>query len=230
MPCPGLEGTSYIVSAVSEHFEGYWPLALWEFVMDPKQRWCPTWIVRNYEVHNKVIHGLPQLSARPAPRPTDSTADPDEAAIERFPHANAYRVKFKFGRSGEPNADEPADPDDPAENLADDDRWTEANRTGWQIHSSLGPNVRPEGRLLHVSPLEATVNPPDIDYGVNEFGVRINAVRRVWDSLQEAFHQYCDESLHRATLGDDYQQLFVEIVMIHVHELTQLILKRETPP
>ena len=40
MPCPGLKGTSYIVKAVSEHFENCWPLALWRFVMDPKQRWC----------------------------------------------------------------------------------------------------------------------------------------------------------------------------------------------
>ena len=42
MPCPSLEGTSYIVKAVSGHFEDCWPLALWKFVMDPKQRWCPT--------------------------------------------------------------------------------------------------------------------------------------------------------------------------------------------
>ena len=63
MQCPGLEGTSYIVNAVSEHFGDSWPLALWKLVMDPKERWGPTWIVRNYEVHKNVIHGLPQLSA-----------------------------------------------------------------------------------------------------------------------------------------------------------------------
>ena len=121
MPCPGLEGTSYIVKAVTEHFEDCWPLALWKFVMDPKQRWCPTWIVRNYEVLNNVIHGLPQLSAQPAPCPTSATVDPDKNALERLPHAAAFNAKFNFApdtRSGEPKADEPVDADNPAETLA----------------------------------------------------------------------------------------------------------------
>jgi hypothetical protein len=71
--------------------------------------------------------------------------------------------------------------------------------------------------------LEATVNPPDFNYSVNEFDVRIDAARRVWEKMQDASHQYCDESLQRATLGDDHQQLFVEIVLTHVRELTQNI-------
>ena len=73
--------------------------------MDPKQRWCPTWIVRNYEVLNNVIHGLPSLSALPAPCPSASTVDPDDNALPRFPHQKAFNVTFKFAtdtRIGEP--------------------------------------------------------------------------------------------------------------------------------
>ena len=131
MPCPGLEGTSYIVTAVREHFQNCWPLALWEFVMDPKQRWCPTWIVRNYEVQNNVIHGLPVLSALPKPRPHDTDPEPADGEVPPFPHAKAYRMKFTFERSGEPNANEPADPDDPTENFAPEDQWTQSERPGW---------------------------------------------------------------------------------------------------
>ena len=151
--------------------------------------------------------------------PENASSDEEEA----FPHAKQYKVKFRFERSGEPDADEPVDPDDPDENLVKDDRWSHANRAGWQIHSSYGPNVRPEGRLLHVSPLETSVNPQDFNYCVNEFDVRVDSARRVWESLQEASHQYCDESLQRATLGDDHQQLFVDIVLNHVRELTEHI-------
>ena len=130
-------------------------------------------------------------------------------------------MKFTFERSGEPNANEPADPDDPTENFAPEDQWTQSERPGWQVHSSLGPNIRPEGRLLHVSPLEATVNPPDYDYNTNEHHVRLDDARRIWDNMAEATHQYCDEALRRETLGDDYQQLFVDIVMNHVQVLTE---------
>ena len=67
--------------------------------MDPKQRWCPTWIVRNYEKHNNVIHGLPVLSALPEPRPEETTAALAPGEVPPFPHANAYCWRFKFQRS-----------------------------------------------------------------------------------------------------------------------------------
>ena len=84
MPCPGLEGTSYIVSAVQAHYGDCWPRALWKFVMDPKNRWCPMWIVRNYEVHNDCTHGLPHLSAPPAPEPRKQDGAPEDEGL--FPH------------------------------------------------------------------------------------------------------------------------------------------------
>ena len=81
-----------------------------------------------------------------------------------------------------------------------------------------------------MSPLEATVNPPDFDDSVNGLHVKIDAARRIWEDLQEASHPYCDESLHRHTLGDDHQQLFVEIVLTHVRELTRSVLNCDITP
>ena len=68
------------------------------------------------------------------------------------------------------------------------------------------------------------MNPPVFNYCVNEHDVSLDAVRGMWETLQESSHQYCDESLHRATLGDDHQQLFVDIILRHVNELTDNIL------
>lgn len=192
MPCPGLEGTSYIVNAVHAYYGKSLPRALWFFVMDPKNRWCPTWIVRNYEVHNNCTHGLPRLSAPPAPPPHQHDENSDDK--EMFPHSKHYNVKFKFSRSGEPEAAEHADEDDPNENLVEDDRWAASNRTGWQQHSAAGPNVRPEGRMVHVSPLESVVNPPDFNYDENEFHVRLDDARHTWETLQDVSHQYTDET------------------------------------
>ena len=189
--------------------------------MDPKNRWCPTWIVRNYEVHNNCVHGLPHLSAPPAPLPRQHDEKSDDE--EMFPHCKHYNVKFKFSRSGEPEAAEPADEHDPNENLETDDRWAASNRTGWQQHSAAGPNVRPEGRLVHVSPLESVVYPPDFNYDENEFHVHLDDARHTWETLQDVSHQYSDESLERSTLNDDYQQLFVDIVLTHVEEITKYI-------
>ena len=82
-----------------------------------------------------------------------------------------------------------------------------------------------------MSPLEVHVNPPDFNYCINEYDVRLDSARRMWENLRETTHQYCDDSLQRATLGDDHQQLFVEIVLTHVRDLTHYILNGGvTPP
>ena len=53
MPCAGLRGTDYIDDVVREYYHGHWGAALAAFVKDPLQKWCPTWIKRNYEALNK---------------------------------------------------------------------------------------------------------------------------------------------------------------------------------
>jgi len=54
MPCDELRGTDY-VDAVCEHeFDNYWAAFLRAFVEAKTNKWCPTWISRNYAYVNKA--------------------------------------------------------------------------------------------------------------------------------------------------------------------------------
>ena len=218
MPCPGLAGTEYIVDYVKNGHHNNWPVALRTFVMDPRNRWCPTWIVRNYEVQSDVIHGFSHLCLPPMPVQA-STAAPsgDDGASGAFPHADQFSLRWNITKSGEP-AEEHYDAEQNPYVVADD-RWSNAARPSWQRHSALGPNVHPEGKLLHFSPLEAVVNPADFDYTVNEYHVSPDEARTAWAALADTDNEYADATLHRAALGDDFQQLFVDIVLRHVETL-----------
>ena len=92
MPCAGTRGTDYIDDAVRLYFGGSWPKALHAFVSDESNKWCPTWIRRNYEVCNhedsadgavleKRIANFPKFvfadAADPA-EPKPSAANPTE--------------------------------------------------------------------------------------------------------------------------------------------------------
>ena len=146
MPCEGLQGTNFILNYVSEHCRNSWRLALFKFVMDPLNRWCPTWIRRNYEMENDLISGLPNLSL-PAPpedadgssseTPEDNTAASTKDA--RIPHLRLYKKKFIFEESGEPGEDHAQEAEDPNPYFNADDHWEAGS--AWQRHSSLGPNV-----------------------------------------------------------------------------------------
>ena len=50
MPCLGLYGTDYIDDVVKIHYKRSYTAALGAFVQDPLNKWCPTWIRRNYDV------------------------------------------------------------------------------------------------------------------------------------------------------------------------------------
>jgi hypothetical protein len=88
---------------VERYFNNDWRLALRSFVLNPKNRWCPTWVARNYEIKNEVIRGFP-IESMPIPKcssRTDTTGplkDADDA--NAFPHAKNFNTKFIF--SGEP--------------------------------------------------------------------------------------------------------------------------------
>lgn len=193
MPCPGLQGASYIADAAREHFSADWTAALFNFVTDPQDRWYPTWIVRNYEVHSDIAHGPPHLSLPPVPGRCDAAANDSEAGSACSPQAGRFKTTYKFERSGEPPqdpADENAEPD-PYLNAGD--RWTQQNRPAWQQHGALGPNANPEGKLVRFSLLEALVNTPDYNYAVNEYCFSEGAARAAWDMLAETslFTQTC---------------------------------------
>ena len=53
--------------------------------------------------------------------------------------------------------------------------------------------------------------------------------RDTWEKLRNESNAYSDETLSRDTLNDDYQQLFVAMVLDHVEHVIQCMQKRETP-
>ncbi len=177
--------------------------------------------MRNYEVQNDVIHGLPHLSAPPQPTDAASDDESDDAddAPPKLPHASLYKTKPKFEQSGEPVADDAHEAEEPNPHLNADDHWTQSDRAPWQLHSGFGPNANPEARIMHFSPLEAVVNPPDFNYSENECKVSLDDARAAWEVLGETANQYTDASLSRDQLGDDFQQLFLHIVLAHVQAL-----------
>ena len=53
--------------------------------------------------------------------------------------------------------------------------------------------------------------------------------RDTWDKLRSESNAYSDDTLSRDTLNDDYQQLFVAMVLDHMEHVIQCIQKRQTP-
>ena len=56
MPCAKLNGVEYIDWIVKRDYNGSYSAALEDFIMDSENLWCPKWIKRNYEIHNKLSH------------------------------------------------------------------------------------------------------------------------------------------------------------------------------
>ena len=75
-----------------------------------------------------------------------------------------HYVKYSFVRSEE----SPMDPKDAAEEptsyLLQTDHSERNHRSFWQQHSSFGPNVNPEGKVVRLQQMKAVVNPQDHDY------------------------------------------------------------------
>ena len=63
MPCEGMQGTEYIDTVVRTLFEGSYAAAFYAFVQDPTNKWCPPWVKRNYENHNKDLSGQAAFDA-----------------------------------------------------------------------------------------------------------------------------------------------------------------------
>ena len=195
MPCPGLRGTDWIKERVDAEFQSSWPVALWSFVMDAHNKWCPTWVVRNYEAHNEVIQGLPQLSAAP---PVISTAtQPADAAApgtSLVPHAKLFKTSFLFEETGEPGDHNDAKD---YEQRALEDCWSPTDRAPWQLHSALGPNIKPNELRVRVAPLQDVVNPPTHDYTTNPDNVQLHHVNAFWAELAKTTSRYDDHTLNR---------------------------------
>ena len=216
MPCPRDAGTSYIHDMVSRSFNNDWRLAFREFVLDPSNKWCPSWVVRNYEVHNEVLRGFPhehmpfpELTGQDAP---DDSTDPSNN--KRFPHQGAFPTKFIF--SGEPPKNTDADDEDADDKAADHtekSRWDNENRPAWERHSEKGPNLEPQGYRIPRDVLPEVVNPVDHDYETSTEPLRQEHWDQIWEKLDTTSSLYEDKTLSKEGLGDDYQLLFVNMIL-----------------
>ena len=179
--CLGVQGTDSVVELVRARFRGSWPAALKAFVLDPTNAWCPVWVARNYEVQNEVLRGVHDLDL---PDPTSSSSSDSDAENDKpkFPHSGTYKTKYTFVKSGEPPADPTDEAEEPNPYLNHSDHWDRQNTLAWQQHSSLGPNVNPEGRVVRFQPLEVHVNPLDYDYTVRKTSFSLDGARATWKS------------------------------------------------
>ena len=145
-------------------------------------------------------------------------SDGGQVAI-RLPHLKRYKTKFKFVCSGEPAADD--EPEEPNPTMSHDAHWDSKQREKWELHSALGPNLRPEGRLVHVPIARANVNPIDYDYAARVTQISLDQARAVMNEVKEATSVYEDSGLQRTLLRDDFQQLFLDIVLKHAEAVLQ---------
>ena len=149
----------------------------------------------------------------PPPQPSTAAA----GAPSKFPHSDASKPLVKFDEDGEP----PAAAEDPAKPESDDKgyHWRKGNRPPWQQHSEMGPNIHPEVRALPPVILPDVVNPPDFDYSRDAYACNVEDARAFWEHLKEGSAQYSDPTKTIDALKDDYQQLFVTILMQHAQDV-----------
>ena len=119
-----------------------------------------------------------------------------------------------------------------------DHHWDKAQRPSWQQHSERGPNIAPEEKNDAKPPLtfEELVNPMQPPEG-KEYDchwTRRNydqaRVYARWQQLRESHSEaYTDDALTRDTLNDDYQQLFVSMLLDHVQHVLVCLQNRTQP-
>ena len=238
MPCYDLRGTDYIDEVVHTHYGDSYTEALRDFATDAYNLWCPRWIQRNYQVQNKD-----SIDPTVPPDPPDRTASakppepsgPKENAKSReakdpFPHAGRFPITFTFPPEGEPNGEE--DPER-AEEHGTDYNWRRENRPPWQMHSEWGPNPDAEssGKGAVPLPFEDLVNPtaPRLPYDRHWGNYNASRTEQTWTRLKGESNVYDDETLRAATFGDDYQQLFVTMVLDHVQHVIESVRNGEQP-
>ena len=236
MPCDGFSGTDYIDDVVKTFYKGSFPAALEAFVHDPLNKWCPTWIRRNYDVQNsdeahdqdalvirkKFVFEEPAVDAATQNGSKENSdellPETDGCPAERTKRiANVQRLPLD---QGEPAANQLSDDQ---HIFAKDVSWSAENREKWQLHSALGPNLNPEGfEYKAKEALQEQVNPLDYDYSKAASGIDVEDLEKRWQSMQEDYPEYTDESLTLDAL-DEYQLLFVSVVLEYVEKVLEAI-------
>jgi len=160
---------------------------------------------------------IPKCSSR-----TDTTGplkDADDA--NAFPHAKNFNTKFIFSGEPEQKDEEQEEKTDSCLKL-DKSRWQNDNRPAWELHSEKGPNLQAEGFKKNREILQEVVNPIDHDYEACSVPLTCEIWDRHWERLDESSSLYEDKTLSKESLGDDYQLLFVNILLEHVKTLLLL--------
>ena len=107
--------------------------------------------------------------------------------------------------------------------FANDVSWSAEHREKWQLHSALGPNLNPEGfEYKAKEALQEQINPLDYDYSKAASGIDVEDLEKRWQSMQEDYPEYTDESLTLEAL-DEYQLLFVSVVLEYVDRVFEAI-------
>ena len=135
-----------------------------------------------------------------------------------------YKFEDLPEASGEPDKEE--DPDDPEELDADHHgHWRKENLTKGQMLSGAGPSGTTAEKKGKVEVLPELVNPEDHGWLDPDWaGLDLEAVDAFWARLRTDEKQSVPNlGLRRDELGDDYQQLFVHILLEHVRDLIRCI-------
>ena len=242
MPCAELRGADYVDEVVLRHYDNNYTQALYDFVMDPSNLWCPKWIHRNYVILNKMTDNATgpafpddqqELREETSEKPQTATAA-SETTAKKFPFADHYkRSDYAVFAPAEPEQDPDAHETFEARPPPGTTPWDKENRTNWQLHSQYGPNPDPEGltRLRKEVPFEDLVNPlqPGIPYDAYWEDHVKTCDMMTWPRLKTEDAAYSDETLSRDTLGDDHQQLFVAMLLDHVHYVLECVRRKKQP-
>ena len=224
MPCEDLQGVEYVDAVCARQFGSSWPAFLRAFVADRTNKWCPDWIRRNYEYLNRQKADADDASSSAAESGDDAgaadagaVAAGAAASAERPSTTRKPRARFVFETDdgdGEPPAD---DAEQAATTL---DLWQRTHRPPWQQHSELGPNLNPQGLTRSDdAPWTRQTNPPDFDWCGRWLDVDVPALRHLMETRKDTAVQYDRPDLTKDGLGDDFQRLFVELVLAHVDDV-----------
>ena len=191
MPCEGFRGTDYIDAAVERHYQNDWGAALQHFVRDENNLWCPKWIRRNYETHNKekcpVQPQEPVATSQPANSGDDAVTESDSCESE----TQCKRARLD----------------------------TDTLREPWQAHSALGPNTHAESALAPEEPFPATVNSPAHPWSQHACFLQPDSLPPKWHALRQTVPDLTLPASAPAALRDASQRLFLQIVMNHMHSV-----------
>ena len=240
MPCAKLSGCEYVDYVVDRFYNKSYAAAMQDFVRSEGNLWCPKWIKRNYEILNKDAGVVRENESNNGK--TERVGEPkefdskDDGAINgpsdsnKFPHAEQFKADFCFEPAGEPTVEEDTER---VEAHGTDYIRHETNRPAWQLHSELGPNVDADARHAKdaAAPFEEIVNPvePMLAYDRHWSNFDLTRVIKTWEEIRNTTATYSDESLCAETLGDDYQLLFVTMVLDHVRYIMECVAKHEQP-